>query len=204
MKFAYAWTFAGQPRDETPAPPPGKPAPVLPRLPAAPCSAKPACSAKQASASSAPCLRSSAPHVASISRLANRSLAQAFHASLPSQNGTTAACHTRLHRSRYALEIWIGQRLSHGARRLARGGRIGRHPNRLVSACWRVSESGSDFSISGLRHDAALPGTRRQPLPPSPAPPARTERCSTLPTSRHRPLPIHCRAPPAPMPARKP
>ena len=34
MKFAYAWTFAGEPRDETPAPPPGKPAPALPRLPA--------------------------------------------------------------------------------------------------------------------------------------------------------------------------
>ena len=34
MKFAYAWTFAGEPRGETPAPPPGKPAPALPRLPA--------------------------------------------------------------------------------------------------------------------------------------------------------------------------
>ncbi len=32
MKFAYAWTFAGEPRDETPAPPPGKPTPSLPRL----------------------------------------------------------------------------------------------------------------------------------------------------------------------------
>ena len=34
MKFDYAWTFAGKPRDETPAPPPGKRTPVLPRLPA--------------------------------------------------------------------------------------------------------------------------------------------------------------------------
>ncbi len=29
MKFAYAWTFAGEPRDETPAPPPGKPSPGI-------------------------------------------------------------------------------------------------------------------------------------------------------------------------------
>ncbi len=31
MKFDHAWIFAGQPRDETPAPPPGKRTPVLPR-----------------------------------------------------------------------------------------------------------------------------------------------------------------------------
>ena len=73
------------------------------------------CSAKQASASSAPCLQSSAPDAASTSRLANMSLARAFHDSPPSQNGTTAACHTRLHRTRHALEIWIGQRLSRHA-----------------------------------------------------------------------------------------
>ena len=31
MKFDFAWTLAGQPRGETPAPPPGKRSPVLPR-----------------------------------------------------------------------------------------------------------------------------------------------------------------------------
>ena len=109
------------------------------------------CSAK-ASASSAPCLRSSAPDAASISRLANMSLARAFHTSPPSQNGTAAGCRTRLHRTKHALEICIGQRLSHGARRLACGGRIGPpRPNRLVSACWGASEIGSDFSNGGLR-----------------------------------------------------
>ena len=34
MNFDHAWTFAGKPRDETPAPPPGKRTPVLPRPPA--------------------------------------------------------------------------------------------------------------------------------------------------------------------------
>ena len=121
---------------------------------AAPCSAKQARAfSKQASASSAPCLRSSAPDAASVSRLANMSLAP-VHTSPPSQNGTTAACHTRLHRTRHALEIWIGQRLSHGSRRPACEGRIGPpHPNRLASACWRASEVG--FSNGGLRPNAA-------------------------------------------------
>jgi len=34
MKVDYAWTFAGKPRGETPAPPPGKRTVVLARLPA--------------------------------------------------------------------------------------------------------------------------------------------------------------------------
>ena len=63
------------------------------------------CSAK-ASASSAPCLRSSARDAASISRLANMPLARAFHASPPTQNGTTAGRRTRRHRTRHALEIY--------------------------------------------------------------------------------------------------
>ena len=95
---------------------------------------RPAHWSAKASASSARCLRSSAPDAASILRLASMSLARAFHTSPPSQNGTAAACHTRRHRTRHALEICIGQRLSHGARRLACGGRIGPpRPNRLVS-----------------------------------------------------------------------
>jgi hypothetical protein len=39
MKFDHAWTSAGQPPGETPAPPPGKATPVLPRLPG--CGAQP-------------------------------------------------------------------------------------------------------------------------------------------------------------------
>ena len=34
MNFDHAWTLAGQPRGETPAPPPGKRTPALPRPPA--------------------------------------------------------------------------------------------------------------------------------------------------------------------------
>ena len=34
MKYDHAWTLPGQPRGETPAPPPAKRTPVLPRLPA--------------------------------------------------------------------------------------------------------------------------------------------------------------------------
>ena len=162
MNFDHAWTFAGQPRDETQRRrPENEPRYCRACLRAAHCSAK-------ASASSAPCLRSSAPDAASISRLANMSLARAFHASPPSQNGTAAACHTRLHRTKHALEICIGQRLSHGARRLACGGRIGPpHPNRLVSACWGASEIGSDFSNGGLRPQAVelpLPGRAHRGL----------------------------------------
>ena len=34
MRFGHAWTFVNKPRGETPAPPPEKPPPVLPRPPA--------------------------------------------------------------------------------------------------------------------------------------------------------------------------
>ena len=141
------------------------------------------CSARQASASSARCLRSSAPDAASISRLANMSLARAFHASPPSQNGTAAACHTRLHRTKHALEICIGQRLSHGARRLACGGRIGPpYPNRLVSACWGASEIGSDFLNGGLRPRASF----REAGPPHSRKRGRSRGCALLGFSRLR------------------
>ena len=121
---------------------------------AMPCSAKQARASKQASASCAPCLRSSAPDAASVSRSAIVSLARAFHTSPPSQNGTIAACHIRLHRTRHALETWIGQRLSHGPRRPACEGRSGPpRPNRLASACWAASEVG--FSNGRLRPNAA-------------------------------------------------
>ncbi len=99
------------------------------------------CPAKLARASSAPCLQSSALDAASILRLADMSLAQAFHTRRPSKNGTTAACHTRLHRAKQALKLWIGQRLPRGARRLACGFRIGPpYLGRLVSACWAASD----------------------------------------------------------------
>ena len=49
------------------------------------------CRARLASASSAPCLQSSALDGASILRLADMPLAQAFHTRRPSKNGTTAA-----------------------------------------------------------------------------------------------------------------
>ena len=112
---------------------------------AAPCSAK-------ASASSAPCLRSSALDAGSVSRLANMSLARAFHTSPPSQNGTTAACRTRRHRTRHALEIYgLGSAYRTVRAGLSCGGRIGPpRPNRLGSACWGASEIGSDFSNGGL------------------------------------------------------
>ena len=77
------------------------------------------------------------------------------------------------------------------------------HPNRLVSACrgLRKSARKSERRVAAQR---APTGTSRQASPPSPAPPAPTEHCSTRPTIRHRPRPIHCRARPAPRPARRP
>ena len=107
---------------------------------AAPCSAKQARAfSKQASASCAPCLRSSAPDAASVSRSAIVSLAP-VHTSPPSQNGATAACHTRLHRTRHALEIWIGQPLSHGSRRPACEGRSGPpRPNQKLVRIYRMA-----------------------------------------------------------------
>jgi hypothetical protein len=160
MKFAYAWTFAGQPCDETPAPPPGKRAPHRRTCRAAPCSAKWAsASSKLAGASSAPCLRTFTSNAASASRLANMSLAP-IHTSPPSQNGTTSACQTRPHRTRHALETCIGPRISHVCP--ACESRVGPpHPNRLASARWRASEVG--FSNSGLRPSPAQ-GIRRRTL----------------------------------------
>ena len=60
------------------------------------------CFAKRARATSAPCLRVSAPDTAGILRLANMSLALPFHASLP--NGTTAGAFTA------QRTPWIGRR----------------------------------------------------------------------------------------------
>jgi hypothetical protein len=71
------------------------------------------CSTKRASASCAPC---SWPDAASISRLANMVPAPA-HTSPPSKGGTTAGWPYPP-----PSKICIGQRLSHGARRLAFGG----------------------------------------------------------------------------------
>jgi hypothetical protein len=95
MKFDDAWTWAGEPRGETLAPLPGKGTLQLPRLPAAG-----PCSAKQASASSAPCLRSDAD---SVLRLTNIAPAPA-HTSPSGQDGTRPRRHTRLHRTRQALD----------------------------------------------------------------------------------------------------
>ena len=189
MKFAYAWTFAGEPRGEPSAPPPGKRAPAFPRLPA--CRALFRQTGKRILRAMLAVFRTGRRQPLALGEHA----VQAFHTSPPSQNGTTAACHAGVHRTRHALEICIGQRSSHGAHRLTPAGLfllVGGFKNWFGLLEQRVAIQ------------RGLPGARRQPLPPNPAPPAPTERCSTRPTSRHRPRPIHCRAPPAPRPARKP
>jgi hypothetical protein len=92
------------------------------------------------------------------------SFAQAFHTLRPSKNGTTAACHTRLHRTKHALKIYIAQCLPRGARRLACGLRIGSsHPIGLVSACWGASEIGSDITDGGIRPKGRMRDCRKGP-----------------------------------------
>ncbi len=161
---------------------------------AAHCSAKPAsASSKQASASCAPCLHSSAPDAASLSRLAN----MPSRRSTPRRPAKTAqpppVIPAPSHKARLGNMYWAA--LSHGAHRLTPTGLF-----LLVGGF----KNWFGFLEQRVAIQRGLPGTRRQPLPPNPAPPAPTERCSTRPTSRHRPRPIHCRAPPAPRPARRP
>ncbi len=98
MKFDHAWIFAGQPRDETPAPPPGKRTPVLPRLPEC-----------RALFRQGKCIFRAMLAVLRTGRRQHLAFGehavQAFHTSPPSQNGTTAGCRTRLRRTKHALEI---------------------------------------------------------------------------------------------------
>ena len=155
MNFDHAWTLAGQPRGETPAPPPGKRTPVLPRPPA-----------------SRALFRQTGKRIframLAVFRTGRRQHL-AFGEYVPGPGVPRLAAQPKRHDRRLSYpppshkaclgNICIGQRLSHGARRLACGGRIGPpRPNRLVSACWGASEIGSDFLNGGLRPPAAVPG----------------------------------------------
>ncbi len=144
MKFDHAWIFAGQPRDETPAPTPGKRTPVLPRLPAC-----------RALFRQGKCIFRAMLAVFRTGR--RQHLAFGEHAlgprvphlaAQPKRHNLRLSCPPPSHKAR----LGTGQRLSHGARRLACGGLIGPpHPNRLATACWGASEIGLDFSNGGLR-----------------------------------------------------
>ena len=154
MKFDHAWTLAGKPRGETPAPSPGKRPPVLPRPPAC---------------------RALFRQGKRIFRTGRRQhLAFGEHApgpgvprlaAPPKRHNRRPSYPPPSHKARLG-NIRIGQRLPHGAWRLACGGRIGPpRPNRLGSACWGASKIGSDFSNGGLRPDPPVRGYfRRRPL----------------------------------------
>ena len=137
MKFAYAWSFAGEPRYETPAPLPGKRAPASPRLRA--------CRAL---------LRQTGKRIframLAVFRTGRRQRL-AFGEHVPGPGLHLAAQpkrHNRRlsyppHRTRHALEICIGLRLSHD-----------QAPAILRGLGWAASpqpEIGSNLSNGGLR-----------------------------------------------------
>ena len=136
MKFGFAWTFVNKLRGGTPAPPPEKRTPALPRLPA--CRALSRQIGKGIFRAMLAVFRTGRrQHLA----FGGHVLSPGVPHLRPSKNGTTAACHTRLHRAKQALKLWIGQRLPRGARRLACGFRIGPPQlSGLVSACWGASD----------------------------------------------------------------
>ena len=153
MKFAYAWTFAGERRGEPPAPPPGKRAPALPRLPA--CRALFRQTGKWIFQTGKRILRA----MLALFRAGRRQplafgehAVQAFQTSPPSQSGTTAAI-AQGTPWKYAL------------------GSVHRTVRTALPqpACFCLlggSKIGSDFSNSGLRSNAAYraPGVSLCPL----------------------------------------
>ena len=138
MKFDYAWTLAGKPCDKTPAPPPGKRTPVLPHPPAWRALFRQ--TGKGILHAMLAVFRAGRRQHLAFGEHA----AQAFPTSPPSQNGTTAAGHTRRHRTRHALEIYgLGS-----AYRTVRAG--------LLAG---GSEIGWDFSNGSSRPVAAQEGS---------------------------------------------
>ena len=123
MNFDHAWTFAGQPRDETPAPPPGKRTPVLPRPPA--CRALVRQGKRILRAMLAVFRTGRRQHLAFGEHVLGPGVPHL--AAQPKRHGRRLSHPPPSHKACLGN---IGQRLSHGA------GRIGPpHPNRLVSAC---------------------------------------------------------------------
>ena len=147
MKFDFAWTLAGQPRGETPAPPPGKRTPVLPRPPA--CRALFRQGKRIFRAMLAVFRTGRRQHLAFGEHAPGPGVPHL--AAPPKRHKRQPSYPPPSHKARLG-NIRIGQRLSHGARRLACGGRIGPpRPNRLGSACWEASEIASDFWNGGFR-----------------------------------------------------
>ncbi len=156
MKFAYAWTFAGEPRDETPAPPPGKRAPALPRLP---------CRALFRQAGK--CIFQTGKRIFRAMLAVFRTGCRqrlAFGEHVPGPGLHLAAQPKRRnrrlsyppHRERHALEICIGQRLPHGSRRPACEGRIGPpHPNQKLVRIYRMAGCAP-------QHPTLRPQTKRE------------------------------------------
>ena len=156
MKFDHAWTLAGQPRDGTPAPPPGKRTPVLPRLPA--CRALFRQTGKRIFRAMLAVFRTGR----------RRHLAFGEHALGPGVPPLAARPRRHNRRPSYPPpshktglgNICIGQRFSHGARRLACGGRIGPpHRNRLVFARWALQK------LVRISRTAGCDPTETKPLP---------------------------------------
>ena len=134
MKFDFAWTLAGQPRGETPAPPPGKRTPVLPRP--------------------VPPRQAHLPHRTPPASRVWRTCPWPVR-STPRRPANTAQAPAVIPAAIAQGTPW---KYTDWAALIARcvaaclRGRIGPpRPNRLGSACWGASEIGSDFSNGGLR-----------------------------------------------------
>ena len=119
MKFDHAWTLAGKPRGETPAPPPGRGTLALPRLPA-----------RRA------LLRQTGKYILRAMLAAGRRQPLGFGEHGSSAGVRQLAAQPRRHNPRLSYpppshkgrlgKICTGQRLSHGARGLLAGAGLGR------------------------------------------------------------------------------
>jgi hypothetical protein len=162
MKFDHAWTLAGRPRGETPAPPPGKRTLALPRLPV--CRALLRQTGKCIFRAILAVFRAGLRPPLALGEHSSPGLPQL--AAQPRRHNPRPSYRPPSHQAR--LEIWIRQRLSRGARRLACGGRViptGLFPlvgglQKLV----RISRTaGCDPSRLGAAHQAVESTAATQP-----------------------------------------
>jgi hypothetical protein len=150
MKFDHAWTWAGKPRGETPAPPPGKRTAVLPRLPV--CRALLRQTGNRIFRAMLAVFRARRRQPVALGEHSSPGLPQL--ATQPRRHNRRLSI--RRHRTKHASKYGSGS-----AYRTVRAGLLAAHwpphRNRLVSACWEASKICSDFS-NLFRPLALFPG----------------------------------------------